>query len=357
MAALDIDSTVAAGTTLVNSVQICAGEVATLCADEPLEQRYDDNQSFSTETIRSAGVNLRVSKAHVWLGGDEISYEIRFENIGSETVDGVVVTDTLPASTAFSGEWRSAFDRPLDFSDNGSSLVWQMNHLYPGEAGSIFLALTLDQPGVPLQTFNNTVEITTPLADVDPADNSYLDSAFSGGEVREVHLWVDAAASPAWGFAEPGTTVTLRVSEQDFDALADPACDGCWFIPDVGLIRPGDLIAAVAGSAFQPVNITVPSPFSALSYGTKDLVYGTIDNLDSEIVEAEIYGFAPRFEQTDSAGHFEIEFVDFPVGAEGEVRYTTQIDYATAVFHRSTEAVLFTDGFESGDTLAWSSSQ
>ena len=162
------------------------------------------------------GPNLRVTKESWWNGDSQLGYRIYFYNLGDETVSNVWITDTLPTGTAWDGWWNLNFDqsRPITPSLNSDVLAWQFSELYPGDSGQIEFNANLDEPGVPLRWFTNTVEITLPANDTDPTDNAYEDVAFSGGEVRRAEMWLGTCTAPYVGQSVPGpVTITTAYTQ------------------------------------------------------------------------------------------------------------------------------------------------
>jgi uncharacterized repeat protein (TIGR01451 family) len=352
---LSIGSKAVPSTVISNSVEICIGQLPGGCDLGFLEQRYDDNVDTWTEVLRASGPNLRVGKTHEWQGDGRILYSIRFENVGSESVETVTVIDTLPVDVAFAGDYEIQFPRASSgFTDEGDRLIWEFDAVHPGEVGFIWFEVTLDHPGEPLTWFSNTAEITVHPEDVSPADNFYQDVAFSGGEVRRVDLMVAAHGEGVWGIAEPGTTVNVTTDFGSFQAWADPGCEGCWSVPSPGPLCPGQSVLVTAGDGSQPVDITISSPFEARQDAAAGTIFGRVDSLDTELIEAEPPGgYRSRFGYTSATGNYEIPFDYFPDEPGGVVRYQTRVDYALVTFHRHIDPSIFADGFECGDTAQW----
>ena len=352
---LSISPTALPSTIISNSVEICVGQLPAMCDLDFLEQRSDDNVGTWAEALRAPGPNLRVVKTHEWWGDERIGYSIRFENVGSDVVETVTVTDTLPVDVAYAGEYETQFPRaPSGFTDEGDRLIWDFDAVHPGEIGWIWFEVILNHPGEPLTWFSNVAEITVHPDDASPADNFFQNVAFSGGEVQSVDLMVAAHGEGVWGIAEPGTTVNVTTDFGTFAAWADPACEGCWSVPNPGPLCPGHSVLVTAGGGSKPVAITIPSPFEARQDAAAATIFGRVDSLDSELVEAEPPGgYRSRFGYTSSSGDYEIPFEHFPDEPGGVVRYRTQIDYAQVTFHRLIDLTIFSDGFECGDTAQW----
>lgn len=315
---VDIDSEVTPGTLLTNCVTISGGE------DDSWQE---DNIRCVTVEVFDNGPNLRVTKEHWWNGDGQIGYRVYFWNVGDESVTNVWITDTLPTGTTWDGWWNLNWDwgRLVTQSLGSNMLAWQFDTLDPGEGGNLEFNANLDEPGVPGHWFTNTVEITTPPTDADPTDNVYDDVAFSGGELDWVDI--DVYRTRIWGCAPHGpVTVTT--------ALAQMTYGDCWDesnFPDT--FDPGDVITITAGAGLLPVVIHVPDPFTGYSSSITDTVWGQIDHLDHETVQVDLWGFPQQQVETDAQGHYRADYPDIPRGAQGDVGYWTEIDYAWVGFH------------------------
>ncbi len=327
---LAIDGGVEPSAYLVNCAEI---------AGEGPEASPADNNACTSFTIEPSGPNLQVEKWSGWQGEEQLGYTIHFANIGDQTVAGVGITDTLPVGVEPAGWPVVHFDdqRTGEIVDDTNSGRWlfYFSELYPGEVGTINFDVDLLEPGVPLRWFTNTVEISTPNGDTNPGNNFNEDTAFSGGEVKLVELWLNPqGVDYLWGQAVSGAPVTITTPVATHITFAGPDCDGCWLVENIGPLVPGDMITVSAGAGLHPVEIYIPDPFDVEASSTTDQVWGQIDHLDQEVVEVDMYGGPTVGTHTNSAGDFQVDFTELPPGAEGEVRYTTEVDFAEVVFHR-----------------------
>ena len=325
-----IDEAATAGAELANCAVI---EV------EGLETTPADNEACSVFTIQPAGPNLQVKKWSHWQGDGQLAYTIRFANIGDQTEAGVKITDTIPFGVETAGWPEVHFDdqRTGEIVDDTGIGRWLFNfsEILPGEVGVINFDLDLLEPGTPLRWYTNYVEISLPYGDTNPGDNSFEDIMFSGGEVKSVEMWLNPnGVSHLWGDGVSGRPVTVTTPIASYFTFAEPDCSGCWEVDNAGLLEPGDMITVSAGAGLQPVAITIPDPFDAEASSITDQVWGQIDHLDGEWIEVDMYGGPTISSQTDGNGVIDVAFIDIPPGAEGVVRYATEVDYAEVVFHR-----------------------
>ena len=326
---LDVNTGANPGTVLTNTVKI---------SPQPEEDSYDDNVAIVVETLYDHGPNLRVRKWHNWDGNGRLNYNVRIENIGTEPVYNVVVTDTYPSGATFNDESGNDFWEEVSFTHDGGQrqLIWELDRLEPGWETGMWFNVDLDDGGAPVRWYTNTVEIGPTAGDTNPGDNTYTDVAFSGGEVDRVEIWMNTSGSSnMWGSAKPGASVTVTTPHNQVTAWADPGCDGCWNIDDAGPIHPGDTIAVTAGAGLMPVVIPVPVPYSAEADSAADNVFGQIGGWLNDMMQ--VHGSWPggyREVQTDASGYYTATYSDVPRGADGYVRHATSINYAEVVFHR-----------------------
>jgi uncharacterized repeat protein (TIGR01451 family) len=318
---LDIDPSVGSGDELVNCVEI---------AIDGEERDPDDNEDCVVDPIRGRGPNLRVYKEHEWQDDNQrLRYRIRVENIGTERFDNVWFTDTYPVNTGFYGDWGQQHGPRIELQNHDETnrtLEFWIEQLEPGESAGIEVRVDLDEPGIPLRTFTNIVEVQTPPGDTNPSDNYYEDLAFSGGEVEWVDF--DVYRDWFWGCAyEPPITVTTSSEQLIIDG------ERCWDEAFPAPFLPGDIVTITAGAGALPLIIEIPKPFTAYVSSATDRAWGQIDHLDHEMVQVDVSDMPTRWVQTDDDGNYLATYDDIPDGAEGDVHYQTEFDYADVVFH------------------------
>jgi uncharacterized repeat protein (TIGR01451 family) len=214
---VNISDSLASGTAFTNC--------ATVNTSNFIEDTPWDNRSCYAETVNALGPNLRVYKSHSWDGDGQLDYDIRFENVGDEIVSDVWITDYLPAGTTWNGWWNidSGWDeRLLTYTESSNLLTWNLSELYPGDYGGLHFEADLDEPGLLMQWFTNSVEISTPLSETTPGDNVYDDEAFSG--MAQLMVWIDDPdGNPANGHVaiwdEWGGFVTSEGARPDMPAM------------------------------------------------------------------------------------------------------------------------------------------
>ncbi len=192
-----ISPTVAAGTVLTNCAQIEAGWDVWL----------DNNIDCRMDTVREQGPNLRLVKDAWWENDGQIHYHVRIENVGTEYLDNVWITDTYPISTTFNDNWWVNHGPWITATHNAANnqIIFWADEFYSGETASIEFIVDLDGGLIGQQglLFTNIVE--APIAnDVYPMDN-YDEAAVVSGPDIYVDKWLSG------GSPEPGEIVTFTI--------------------------------------------------------------------------------------------------------------------------------------------------
>ncbi len=287
-----------------------------------------DNDDCVQQTINPAGPNLRVDKQHNWHGDDRLHYQIHAENTGDQTLYGVRITDTYPLSTTFSGEWGfDPYPANVEFTHTNGQLIWTLELLEPGWGWQGWFNTDLDAPGELVRWYTNTVAVTEFPGETTPADNTYTDVAFSGGEVQQVNVNVGQNYLQGQTAAGP-ITVTTAFTQVVFPWSGNFQ----WNAPHT--FEPGDIFTVAAGQGLLPIVVTIPDPFTAHASSITNTVWGQIDALDSATINVRLDGGANRDVTTAGAGHYVATFTDVPRGGQGWVNYNTTIDYAGVRFSR-----------------------
>ncbi|MFC1997043.1 hypothetical protein ACFLXI_05480 [Chloroflexota bacterium] len=180
---LGIDPTIDPGTVIEN------------CAEISIDGQDNwpyDNQDCVTESINDYGPNLRVTKDYWWNWYEQLAYEIKIENIGSERLDDFLVTDTYPKSTTFNGDWWVNHGPWITMTQDGpnNQVVFWLDELGPGETANVGFAVDLDGDKIGEQglSFINSLEAPIP-DDVDLTDNYAEVTATTGPDIY-IEKWV-----------------------------------------------------------------------------------------------------------------------------------------------------------------------
>jgi uncharacterized repeat protein (TIGR01451 family) len=146
--------------------------------------------------------NLSVDKR--WAGGQlvpggQLRYQVRIENNGNQPVgEAIILTDTLPANTAFDSLWVHEPDGPHPISPTvvgPDQVLWEIPGLENGFGVGFEIVLNVDGDASPGAVLTNTVEISC-LPGEDCADNSstWVETLHEPGpnlRVRKEGWWED----------------------------------------------------------------------------------------------------------------------------------------------------------------------
>lgn len=200
---LRIDGDADPGTVLTNTIEI---------SSKPDEESYDDNVDAEVEMVYDYGPNLRVRKDGYWhdWGSDtrQIEYNVTVENVGTEQVNWVTITDTYPSEMYMTGGLGMGFWRWWDWRDDPAShsFTITLEMLEPGwSVGFNFYVVTDTNPIPEGLILTNTVEVMLDPDDVSPDDNVDEAVLTTGPD-----LWVKKKLVA--GDLLPGELITLSLA-------------------------------------------------------------------------------------------------------------------------------------------------
>lgn len=167
---LNIKSSTTPGTPLIHTVEI---EV------QPAESYTENNYSGFEEVVFDYGPNLRISKWGDWHGhgeGHNAWYQLQVENIGTQTIENVVVTDSYPVSMAIDGDMNVGYWQWWDWEDfpEDHYFTITLEKLEPTwNVGINFDVVIPGDDPIPWgQIFTNTATVTLDPNDTNLADNT-----------------------------------------------------------------------------------------------------------------------------------------------------------------------------------------
>ena len=167
---LNIKSNTTPGTPLIHTVEI---EV------QPAETYTENNYSGFEEAVFDYGPNLRVRKWGDWHGhgeGHNAWYQLQVENIGTQTIENVVVTDSYPVSMAIDGDMNVGYWQWWDWEDfpEDHYFTITLEKLEPTwNVGINFDVVIPGDDPIPWgQIFTNTATVTLDPNDTNLADNT-----------------------------------------------------------------------------------------------------------------------------------------------------------------------------------------
>jgi uncharacterized repeat protein (TIGR01451 family) len=179
--ALDINYDTEPGTKLVNLVEIDVQDD---------EGNTENNFSNLEETVYAHGPNLRVKKSGEWNAdgeGHNAWYQLEVENIGDQTVEDVVITDHYPSAMDLDGSVNSGFWEWWEWEDHPDENYFTvtLDRLEP--TWNVGINYNTIIPGTdPIElglVFENIADVTLPLNDSNPDDNSASFALGSGPDM------------------------------------------------------------------------------------------------------------------------------------------------------------------------------
>ncbi|MBN1180466.1 MAG: PKD domain-containing protein [Anaerolineae bacterium] len=187
--ALQVDEDAIPGAVLTNTVEI---------SPQPGEDSTDDNTSTVVETLFDYGPNLRVRKWGDWHGdrAGHAWYGFRIENVGSENVSQVILTDTYPLSMTMEGGVNTDWGRVSGFNHDpdGHWFTFTLENVHPSYRLDFSFNTTMTEP-VPFGLIlTNTVAVQPVSGDDYPDDDAadyvlttgpdlYVEKTLVGGEL------------------------------------------------------------------------------------------------------------------------------------------------------------------------------
>ncbi|MBN1890572.1 MAG: DUF11 domain-containing protein [Thermoflexales bacterium] len=181
-----IASSVEVGSRLTNTVVISAPNDSNLSNNSA----NDGGRTVVTAT-RDLSVSKYQSSGYVVPGADA-TYQIYYNNSGTASARGVVLTDTLPEGTTFVSAWQSSPSNPFTPTQVGNLLVWDLGTLpapyASGYYGYVYVAVRLSEALVPGAQVCNQVDITTVDLETGTSANTDTDCRTIQSPTRDVYV-------------------------------------------------------------------------------------------------------------------------------------------------------------------------
>ncbi|HEY3488219.1 MAG TPA: hypothetical protein VGL10_09145, partial [Gammaproteobacteria bacterium] len=268
----DVVINAAAGAVISNQGTLRANEQP----DEPTDaDGNDENGDQSTDVVVGGAPQLEISKEVVVVGGGtaqangQLEYLIRVENIGSAPADNIVITDTIPALTAYvvgSGQIDGAVD---GVSIVGTTLTADYSSIYgtlsPGADFVFSFRVTIDSGAQPGNDIDNTATVDWTGGSASDTANIDVDGAPGVINLRG-RVWDNRSHDAAFGVGDQplaGWRVRVYVNNDDPLATDTPLAET---VTDAQGLYSFDGLAPVdAGDADGAYTITfsVPVTFPA----------------------------------------------------------------------------------------------
>jgi uncharacterized repeat protein (TIGR01451 family) len=163
----------------------------------------EDNEDCAVEMVYDEGPNVRIEKSYQWNGDGQMQFYLNFWNLGTQTLEGVEIIDTLPSGTHWIDEWWHDFWEGVDVRIEGNQVIFTLSVLEPGWASGIGFNVNLDAPGLEGEAYTN--QVAMPLeGDVYADDNQDEVTAYTGPDLF-VDKWL------AGGEPTPGAVLTYTI--------------------------------------------------------------------------------------------------------------------------------------------------
>lgn len=232
--------------------------------------------------------------------GDTVTYDIDYENLGSEGATGVVLTETVPVGTTFHAAGSTAGWTCADGAPAGTTCELAIGNVGAGASGSAAFAVTIASPVPPGTTvIDNTVTIGGNEEESTTDNNSDDDET---SVVGVIDLYVDKVDDPT--STTPGGTITYDVTYGNKALATTTATDvvltetvpahttyvaagsSAWSCADGApagtscTLAVGDLAPGADGSATFVVQVVDPVPAGVTQIDNTITVTGTGSELD-----------------------------------------------------------------------------
>jgi uncharacterized repeat protein (TIGR01451 family) len=198
--------------------------------------------------------------------GDEITYTLSYENVGTGVATDVVVTDTIPEHTTY------VSSSPTYDQVSGSTYTWNVGTVQPGAGGSIILVVEVDAGtadeailtntgaldfddanGNPLPQLTDTAQTTVTAPIMSLSKEADVDHADPGDYI----VYTISYYNHGTGVATDVTIVDTIPSDTTFQ-IASPSPDNengdilTWFVGIVDADSGGTITVTVTVDAFTP---------------------------------------------------------------------------------------------------------
>jgi uncharacterized repeat protein (TIGR01451 family) len=236
---------------------------------DTFDENPDDNGTTVESTVRGAGLAVRKSGPSQAVPGQPILYNITVKNNGLISVEGVIVTDTLPLSITYLS--HSALVTPTVGAPttDGVPVTWELGNLGAQESIGFALVGRVTDTVTPGEIVQNQVEATALTQDEDNSNNVMTSTAqVISPYAHTLNL------SPETVTARIGAVETLRLNLNNTGPLADAytftvnGLDPAWYTPIAGSfpLNPGGSTTAYLKLHVADCVFTGTVPFSVTAH-------------------------------------------------------------------------------------------
>ncbi|HWQ45898.1 MAG TPA: sortase, partial [Longilinea sp.] len=224
------------------------------------ETNLTDNSADDTDTL-DAYPDLRVTKddgQDQVAAGNQLTYTVVVENVGSQDATGIVITDTLPNYTTFVSASSSGVESPT------GTVTWLAASLASGASATFTVTVNIDAELDPSVTsLTNTVTVIddgTNGADPTPADNTDYDTDV----VREAEKYV-YGSNQAWTNPPQVAIGEIITYQASITVAAGASLPGLVFEDTMGQgLAFVDCVEIVS----DPAGAIIPTPATGTAFST-----------------------------------------------------------------------------------------
>ncbi|MGH6932010.1 MAG: hypothetical protein ACREEE_06195, partial [Dongiaceae bacterium] len=188
------------------------------------------NDLATTDTTVNASADISVVKSIVppsggtVIAGNNLTYQIRVDNAGPSTAQGVELNDTLPLTVNYVSHTISAGSGTCVLqSTEPDKINCQIGDLDPGQFWIVSLTVKVKSNVPSGVVIDNTATVGSPTGDPDPADNSSM----AGIDVAtRAELWIDKTGVQITGNPSRTIVYTLTVNNRPGCEADDPLSCG-----------------------------------------------------------------------------------------------------------------------------------
>jgi len=200
-AQVQITDTAQVGSVLTNVVRVSTSDVDI----DPTDDVYTLTTTLTTTTIVAPGRDMKVTQSlyGAAIPGQEVQYNIRYNNLGSLTATNVIITDMLPISVTYVSHSASGFSTVV----TGSMLVLTRSEVVGDSGGGISITVRVTDTAPVGAVITNVTQISTGDVDVNLTNNAYTLTTSIVASTRNLQVF----KSVAGGAPQAGSPITYQI--------------------------------------------------------------------------------------------------------------------------------------------------
>jgi uncharacterized repeat protein (TIGR01451 family) len=137
------------------------------------------------------------------LPGNQIQYQINYNNLGNSPAHNIRITDTLPANVTYVTHTAPGFATVI----TGSTVIVTQALVNAGASGLITLTVRITDSAQAGQVLTNVVQVSTSDADINPGNNTYTRTTTILAPTRDMSIYKWAGGTPL-----PGSQIYYQIN-------------------------------------------------------------------------------------------------------------------------------------------------